>query len=246
MLRYEDLKNISDGRLYELNDMVRADCADCEGCSKCCESDMGDSIQLDPLDVYRLMHGLGRSFDSLIHKELELSVVDGLILPHMRMSGRSEPMYKEGSDTPVIYDIGSGCMFLGNDGRCTIHDIRPGICRLFPLGRIYEKGGFKYILQVNECIRKNRSKVKVSRWIDTENLDEYEAFVRKWHNFKTYAAKRAAEADDDPEGRAKRVMIYILSGIYAEPYKADSEKDFYPEFDSRLKVVLKHLRELAR
>ena len=52
MRREVSLEEISDGRLYELNDMVKADCQDCAGCHDCCEG-MGDSVVLDPMDVHR-------------------------------------------------------------------------------------------------------------------------------------------------------------------------------------------------
>lgn len=52
MEREIDLKAVSDGRLYGANDMVKADCGDCEGCSACCRG-MGTSIILDPLDIFR-------------------------------------------------------------------------------------------------------------------------------------------------------------------------------------------------
>ena len=35
MKRKIDMSEISDGKLYTANDMVRADCHDCEGCSAC-------------------------------------------------------------------------------------------------------------------------------------------------------------------------------------------------------------------
>ena len=69
MERAVDLKEISDGKLYGLEDMVKADCQDCAGCSACCRG-MGSSIILDPYDIYRLEQGLGRSFESLVSHEL--------------------------------------------------------------------------------------------------------------------------------------------------------------------------------
>ena len=57
MRREVSLEEISDGKLYEANDMVKADCQDCAGCHDCCEG-MGDSVVLDPLDVNRLCMGL--------------------------------------------------------------------------------------------------------------------------------------------------------------------------------------------
>ena len=52
MRREQTLEEISDGKLYDSNDMVKADCHDCEGCCDCCQG-MGDSVLLDPYDVYR-------------------------------------------------------------------------------------------------------------------------------------------------------------------------------------------------
>lgn len=89
MKRNVSLEEISDGKLYTLNDMVKADCHDCRGCSACCRG-MGSSIILDPLDVCRLSVNLGKSFDELLEKELELGMVDGAILPNLRMTGPEE------------------------------------------------------------------------------------------------------------------------------------------------------------
>ena len=42
MDREIDMKEVSDGKLYGLRDMVKADCGGCEGCSDCCRG-MGTS-----------------------------------------------------------------------------------------------------------------------------------------------------------------------------------------------------------
>lgn len=197
MLREGTLEEISDGRLYELNDMVRADCADCVGCSKCCRSDMGTSITLDPYDVWLLCLGTGRTFSSMVDQEIRLSVLDGLILPHMNME--------------------HGCLFLNDEGRCRIHPFRPSICRLFPLGRYYEKGDFRYFLQVNECTKQNRSKVKVRKWIDIEPVEQHTEFVRKWHNFLGLARRKVKEAKDPHQIR--NFMLFLLELFYVTEYE---------------------------
>ena len=56
MKRDIDINEISDGKFYGPNDMVKADCGDCKGCSACCQG-MGESIVLDPYDIYRLTTG---------------------------------------------------------------------------------------------------------------------------------------------------------------------------------------------
>ena len=118
MRRNIRLEEISDGRLYTANDMVKADCRDCEGCSACCQN--MEAVVLDPLDIANLCQGLGKTFEELMGSAIELKIVDGVILPHLKMTGEEET-----------------CSFLDQNGRCSVHSFRPGICRLFPLGRYY-------------------------------------------------------------------------------------------------------------
>lgn len=212
MERHIDLREISDGRLYGLNDMVRADCGGCEGCFTCCTG-MGSSIVLDPLDIYRLTSGLSCSFQELLARYLELNVVDGVILPNLKMSGEGER-----------------CAFLNGEGRCSIHGFRPGFCRIFPLGRLYEDGSFRYFLQVHECPRENRAKVKVRKWIDTPDLKQYEPFIAGWH----YFLKEIQDWVRTPEGAsaARDLNLYILNEFFVKPY--DGQTDFYPQFRGRL------------
>ena len=90
MRREVSLEEISDGRLYELNDMVKADCQDCAGCHDCCEG-MGDSVVLDPMDVYRLCTNLGKTPQELVSTGLiQFDAMDGNILPHLCMSGKNQ------------------------------------------------------------------------------------------------------------------------------------------------------------
>ena len=61
MNREMDMAEVSDGKLYGLDDMVKADCAGCEGCHACCTG-MGTSVVLDPFDAYRMTVGTGKTF----------------------------------------------------------------------------------------------------------------------------------------------------------------------------------------
>ena len=83
MKRNVSLAEISDGHLYKANDMVKADCGGCNGCSRCCHG-MGNSIILDPYDVYRMTTGMGKSMQELLAASVELNVVDGVILPNLK------------------------------------------------------------------------------------------------------------------------------------------------------------------
>ena len=212
MKRNVTLEEISDGRLYNANDMVKADCHGCQGCSKCCQG-MGNSIILDPYDVYRLTTGLQKTMQELLEKEVELNVVDGVILPNLKMSGAKE-----------------SCAFLNEQGRCSIHSMRPGICRLFPLGRYYENGSFKYFLQTGECTAVH-SKVKVSKWIDTPNLTQNMEFTNRWHYMMNEAEELVQSSEDD--AFRKNLNLFILNTFYLAPY--DGSRDFYEQFEERCK-----------
>ena len=65
MERDINLDEISDGKLYETNDLVKLGCGDCAGCSACCH-EMGDTIILDPYDIWQLTGNLHCTFEQLM------------------------------------------------------------------------------------------------------------------------------------------------------------------------------------
>lgn len=225
MERDIDLKEISDGRLYTANDMVKIGCNDCAGCSECCKV-VEDTIILDPYDIFQLESVLAVGFEVLMEERVALSVVDGIILPHLRI--------REG---------GRGCTFLSEDGRCGIHNSRPGFCRMFPMGRIYEENDFKYFLQVHECGYPNKSKVKLKKWLGIPELPRYEQFIRDWHFF----LKRVEEILQDTENEdiAKSINMHLLNQFFVKPYEIVTAEggtpDFYEQFYSRLSESRKAL-----
>lgn len=221
MERNIDLNEISDGKRYKLNDMVKADCGNCEGCSSCCKG-MGNSIVLDPFDVYRLTTGLNSKFEELLLDKLDLNVVEGIILPNLKMTGEN-----------------NGCGFLDEQERCSVHNLRPGICRIFPLGRVYENESFDYILQVNECKKKNRSKIKVKKWIDTPDVDKNQIFIIQWHYFLKEISKKLPMLS---EKQVKEVNMLILNVFFVTLY--ERKRDFYEQFNERMESVKKTISEM--
>ena len=223
MKRNIDMNEISDGKLYDINDMVKADCNDCKGCSACCQG-MGQSIALDPLDVFNLTDGLNTTFEQLLAEAIELNVVDGVILPNLKMSSEKD-----------------ACHFLDAEGRCSIHEFRPGICRLFPLGRFYENQDFKYFLQIHECKNPNKTKVKVKKWIDTPNLQENKKYIIDWHYFIDDVQEKLTHIADDE--LIKKIDLFILQHFFMEPYHQTEE--FYEQFNLRLEKAMKVIETLV-
>lgn len=217
MKRSIDINEVSDGKLYEVNDMVKAGCDGCKDCHACCV-DMGGSIILDPLDIFNMTRKLAVTFEQLLAEHIELGVVDGIILPNIKMSGTTDK-----------------CRFLNEEGRCSIHDSRPGICRLFPLGRIYEDRSFKYFLQVHECPKENKSKVKIKNWLGVENINAYENFINRWHYLLVDLQEKVLKEAD--EQTSKNVSMYILQSFYMAKYS--EEIDIYDQLNTRLDTAMK-------
>ena len=207
MKRYVTLNEISDGRLYTADDLVRAGCHNCSGCDQCCH-DMGRSIILDPWDIHHLVSHLSVTFEMLLQHAVELNVADGVILPNLRMHPEN-----------------GSCYFLDENHRCSIHSFRPGLCRLFPLARYYDAQGLHYIIQKNECVKKNRKLIQVQTWIDMPQLAQYEHFVKQWHDFRIRAVQQAG-------GDLNGLNLYLLRVFYQIPWE---DAAFYQQFAARLK-----------
>lgn len=212
MIRDIDLAAETDGKRYSYNDMARLGCNECEGCSDCCRS-VEDTIVLDPFDVYNIKRINGQEFTVYS----ELGVVDGLILPHMKMTGD-----------------GGCCVFLNENGRCSIHKNRPGFCRLYPLGRLYEDGDYSYILLKGQCIKERTTKVKISKWLELEDPRRYHEFIVSWHYF-TKALQDKIMAGDFSEEEQKQAAMLLLKIFYMQPY--DTGLDFYEQYEERISAA---------
>ncbi len=211
MKREVDMAEISDGKLYRANDMVKADTGGCVGCSHCCRT-MCDTIILDPWDMHEIYDGTGLTFNDMLDQSIELNVQDGLILPNLKQNPRT-----------------GACSYLDSASRCSIHASRPGFCRLFPLGRYYEGGDFRYFIQVHECTKADRAKVKVKKWLGIPQLNRYEDYIRAWHAF-ILNAENLLDSSSDAALRQK-VTVWILQQFFVKPWDGE---DFYEEFEGRL------------
>lgn len=218
-------------RLYDAGDMVRIGCNDCKGCSYCCQ-EMGESVILTPFDIYELTVHLGKSFDGLMEDKIELYMTDGMVMPNLKMIEKQE--------------FGKAiCGFLTAEGRCGIHNFRPGLCRLFPLGRNYEireiqaengvreEKGFRYFIVKDSCPKLPGTKVKIEKWLGIPHLKKYEEFITKWHYFCRDFQERMQEmlaAGEDE--RVKKSNLSMLELFYRKPY--ETERDFYDQFEERM------------
>lgn len=206
-----------DSKLYNLNDMVKAGCNDCKGCFSCCQG-MGQSIVLDPYDIWQLECNLDCTFTGLLQEKelIELHIDDGLILPNLKMQGSSEC-----------------CGFLNEEERCGIHAFRPGLCRLFPLGRNYEEHKLQYFLLEDACTNSTSTKVKVKKWLEIQDSRRYEEFLISWHDLRGSLKKKFADIDLDSGDMniMKESNMKLLHIFYETQYV---KEDFFGQFEERV------------
>ena len=208
-------ESIMSGRLYRAHDMARIASTECAGCGACCRG-MGDTIVLDPYDVWQLTENLGQPFERLMGKGIDLHVEEGVILPHLLM--------REGSES---------CFFLGEDGRCAIHAFRPGICRLFPLGRQFDGDKVAYFVVEGGCIKGNLAKTRIDKWLGIPGLPAYERFKADWHQL--LGTLRARIASEPSEEVQRNINVYFLRTFYMTPCSVEkSAADFYRELGRRI------------
>ena len=212
------LDEISDGKLYDIEDMVKADTCGCDGCSACCQ-DVGDLVVLTPFDVYEMVSFLGVNFDELLGEKIQLRTNNKISLPYLKMQDKNKK-----------------CTFLNNEGRCMIHSKRPNICRLFPLGRVYKDNDFKYFLQVGNCPKNNLKDVKVKEWVGIENYNENKKFILEWYNFIKALTFRLKFVRDEKE--FEEINQILLDKFYRVDIK---EGDFYSVFSKTLPQVKNRL-----
>lgn len=214
-----------DGKEYMHTDEAPVGCDECSNCSSCCHM-MGDTIIQDPYDLWlfssnmRLAGGIPVTFEILISEDgpWELSVQDGLILPNLKM-----------------VDDGR-CAFLNENGRCSIHKIRSGFCRLFPLGRGFEENGsIKYYVLNSELgcekLKGPGSMVSIKEWLGYEDVEEYEKFSWEWHKLKDNVKESLA---NEPPQNFGTIQAKFLDCFYVRQYSASNSREFFVRFKERI------------
>ena len=219
MKQQRTLEEISDGKIYDIDDLVKADTKGCDGCSACCYG-VGELVMLTPFDVYEMVKGTKQSFDVLLNDKIVLREEKKVSLPYLNM--------RQGSEA---------CSFLDEAKRCSIHGFRPNICRLFPLGRVYEKNDFKYFLQINNCKKPLLSEIKVSEWIGISDYEQNKAFLLSWHELIKALQFRIKFVYD--EETLEKLNKIILKKCYVE--LSQVADDFYQAYFERLPQLKKEL-----
>ena len=91
----------------------------CRRCGKCCKNRI-QSFSM-PRDIYNIAKKIGKTPKQVIEECAEVYIGDSSRIPVVHM---------------VPVGLQRRCPLLLPDGRCSVHDCKPTVCALYPLGRV--------------------------------------------------------------------------------------------------------------
>ena len=203
---------------------------ECRGCGKCCKN--REDILLTPRDLFRIAKHLYLEPEEVVERYCEKIVGGSSHLPLVRLCPRG----KERS-----------CPFLLNR-RCRVHQVKPSVCSLFPLGRYLkpdpegiappETG---YMVWPATCGRPTLTTVR--SYLNSSGISVKDEFYTKWNEtmMELVSFIHEAEGKGIPQGgiAAARSLIYVV--LYLN---YDLAQEFLPQFIDNADTLRKQLRDV--
>lgn len=195
----------------------------CRRCGKCCVHQ--DTILLTARDIFNIAKKQGRTPWDVVREYTEVYV------------GNTSRM-------PVVHLLSSGpkdCCPLLVDGLCSVHDCKPTVCALYPLGRVAvtpkdENGApiqgelkIRYILNDITCGSAKRINT-VRSWLARFGIAEEDEFFIQWNKL-VVAFSELIRRMEQEDCVAEEVVEAMESLLFASLYlDYDTEQEFMPQF----------------
>ena len=196
----------------------------CRRCGKCCIHQ--ETIIFNTRDIFNIAQKKGMTMREVMDAYTEVYI------------GRN-------SRIPIIHLLSNGpkgaCPLLEN-GRCSVHDCKPTVCALFPLGRVAlnskdgqplkegETPEVKYILNDHSC--GSAKKVNTVRsWLAKFGIPEQDEFYLLWN--KVLMSLTPAVMKLEEEKVSEPVLEMLWGAIYETLYlHYDTSQEFMPQFQA--------------
>lgn len=205
----------------------------CTQCGNCCRN--REDILLNPRDIYNMAKELKMTPDEAAQKYCEVYIGSDSRMPVVRLQPRGSvrrcPMLKY--------------------GKCIIHNAKPAVCALFPLGRYIltkegaavtgiSAGTIQYVYTNPEC-GDDSVTYTVREWLKDSGIPEQDEFFLKWQETIIRLAKMLPKMEESEAGETMDfVWMVVLAGLFL---KYDTEKDFMPQFEKNVEEVFDTLQK---
>ena len=210
----------------------------CTMCGKCCID--REDIILKPKDLFVACKELSLKPQEFIQKYCECYVGDSSRLPIVRLK-------------PVGSD--KRCPML-QGRRCAIHNAKPEVCAMFPIGRCMtiekdkkdESDAISEIIYINQPIScgDKRATHTVREWLSKFNIPVDDEYFIEWHKVISSMSLDIHELENYTPERIKELMYNNLITFLYIDY--DLEKDFMKQFKlnaEKATGMVKYIKKVA-
>ncbi len=200
----------------------------CRKCGKCCKNQ--DTILFNSRDIYNIARVMGKAPKDVIEEYAEVYIGSGSHIPVVHMVPRGP---------------NRACPFL-KDGLCSIHDSKPIVCALFPLGRVIvnatmegsdiDHEEIRYLLNDIDCGSRKRINT-VRDWLARFGIQEHDEFFLLWSKVVATTAETVRMMEDCKASQS--TIEFLWNTIFAVLYLAyDTSIDFMLQFERNAKSLL--------
>lgn len=205
----------------------------CTKCGDCCRN--REDILLNPRDIYNMAKELKISPKEVTDKYCEVYIGNDSRMPIIRIQPRG---------------LVKRCPML-KYGKCIIHNAKPAVCALFPLGRyIFTKEGaavtgisagtIQYVYTNPDCGDGSETHT-VRDWLKDSGIPEQDEFFLKWQETIIRLAGMLPKMEKSRDGETMDIMwAAVLAGLYLQ---YETEKDFMPQYEQNVEDVFDALQK---
>ena len=216
--RLQHIAENFDSMKRDINDTFRFHCTQC---GKCCVN--REDILMSPQDVFKAANALQMTPHDFVQLYCECYLGSTSRMPIVRLQPRGSI---------------KRCPLL-KDRKCMIHDAKPAVCAMFPLGRAIridkedaEKDELppmkvEYIINPIDCGDFSETHT-VKDWLESFGIPLEDEYFLKWQKTISMLSPRIQKLE---KGLDDDLMDKIISVIYIKLYlDYDLGIDFYPQF----------------
>lgn len=185
----------------------------CDCCGQCCHRDL---LLLAGYDIYRIAKFLGKTMKEIIEENCFGYIGEDSKLPIVSVK-------------PRLAD--NSCRFLRN-GKCLVHDVKPSVCGLFPLGRMYDSRIDDYVYFKQKIICGNKEKHTLKEWLESINIEEIDRMSKPWGNALTDLAMYLQKIKDE-----KKLRVITNKLIIALYLNYDTNIDYVEQLERNLQEL---------
>lgn len=194
---------------------------ECQLCGECCRH-VADSVMLEPMDAYYLARYLREQGELVMGTEDVLAEY-----AHADWLENSLPIF-------LLNTVGTtdACEFL-KDGRCSVYEARPRVCRLYPFTVAPGSKGrdFHYLLCTEKPHHFANRAVVVKDWLSQNFSKEARAVVKADYDALPAIGQNIRDMGLD---EFKRLAFRF---IYYRYYNYELDEPFLPQFLSNLEKL---------